>query len=109
MHSQQEWTLDNEQALGPCLDYVEQACGFPIEAIAYVLQTWPRAVERAAAVIGLPDVKPNDDDIAVALRDLAVTFFGDPLTAARAMQRWRLGGGGDVRRLQQNLAKFGLT
>jgi hypothetical protein len=109
MQSQQEWSLDNEQGLGPCLDWVERECGFPIEAIAYVLQTWPRAVERASGVIGLPDVTPSDDDIAVALRDLAIDFFGDPLTAARAMQRWHVGTGADVRRLQQNLAQFGLA
>jgi hypothetical protein len=109
MHSQPEWSLDNEQALQPCLDYVEQECGFPIEAIAYVLQQWPRAVERASAVIGLPDVTPHDDDVAVALRDLAIDFFGDPLTAARAMQRWRLGTGTDLRRLRARLEQFGLT
>ena len=109
MQSQQEWSLDNEEGLQPCLDYVEQECGFPIEAIAYVLQQWPRAVERASAVVGLPDVTPHDDDVAVALRDLAIDFFGDPLTAARAMQRWHLGTGADLRRLQERLEGFGLT
>ena len=110
MQSQQDWSLDNEQALGPCLDYVERECGFPIEAITYTLQMWPRAVARASAAIGIAavDVTPSDDHIALALRDVAIQFFGDPLTAARAMQRWHLASGADVRRLRAELARFGL-
>lgn len=108
MQSQQDWSLENEQQLGPCLDYVEQQAGFPMEAIAFVTQVWPRALARAAGAsgIGIADAAPRDDDIAEALRDLAVDFFGDPLTATRAMQRWNIATGQDVRRLRHSLGAF---
>lgn len=107
MQSQQEWSLDHERELGPCLDYVEQRSGFPIEAIAFVTQTWPRALERAShGGPGPADVTPSDQDIADALRELATDFFGDPLTTVRAMQRWNLATAADVRRLKQSLAQF---
>jgi hypothetical protein len=109
MQSQQDWSLDHERALDPCLDYVEMQTGFPIEAIAYVTQTWPRAADRAGASgIGINDHTFSDDAIAEALRDLAVDFFGDPLTAARAMQRWNLATGADLRRLRESLKAFNL-
>ena len=107
MQSQQEWSLDHERELGPCLDYVEQQAGFPIEAIAFATQTWSRALERASAGgVGVADRIPSDADIADALRDLAADFFGDPLTASRAMARWNLASGADVRRLKESLAQF---
>jgi len=100
MQSQQEWSLEHEPQLAPCLDFIEEHTGYPIEAIAFVTRMWRRAVE-IASVGG--DVSPLNDDVATALRDLAVGFLGDPVTAARALQRWRLANGADVARIRQIL------
>ncbi len=105
MQSQQDWSLEHEPALAPCLDYVEEMTGYPIEAIAFVMRMWGRAVGMAKVDVDLP---PHDDDIAAALRDLAVGFLGDPVTASRALQRWRLGGGGDIERLRRVLDQYAL-
>ena len=105
MQSQQEWSLEHEQALAPCLDFVEERTGYPIEAIAFVARMW----RRAAAIASVsPEIPPYDDDLAAALRDLAVGFLGDPLTASRALQRWRLADGADVARIRQVLEEFQL-
>ena len=105
MQSQQEWSLEHEPQLSPCLDFVEEMTGYPIEAIAFVMRMWQRAVGMARVDVDMP---PHDDDVAAALRDLAVGFLGDPVTASRALQRWRLAGGADVARIRRILDESAL-
>jgi hypothetical protein len=105
MQSQQEWSLEHEPLLAPCLDYIEQRTGYPIEAIAFVTRMWRRADALARVA---DDVPPYDEDVAAALRDLAVGFLGDPVTASRALQRWRLASGADVARIRRILEEFQL-
>ena len=105
MHGQQEWALTHEPALTPCLDYLEQRLGFPIEAISFVQKVWPRAAALASAGVSETS-EPNYDDLAAALRDLALDFLGDPVTAGRAMHRWNLATGQDVQRLVERLSQL---
>ena len=100
MHSQQEWLLENEPELRPCLDYVEQLCGFRIEAVAFVVHAWPLARERAGGGAA------SDSETADGVRDLALDFLGDPLTATRTMQLWKLTTSAEIRRLKDRLAEL---
>jgi hypothetical protein len=106
MQSQQEWSLEHERELAPCLDFIEEMTGYPFEAIAFVTRMWRRAVEMAKVDVDMP---PHDDEVAAALRDLAVSFLGDPVTASRALQRWRLGDGADVGRIRRVLDRYALV
>ena len=100
MQSQQEWLLENEPALRPCFDYIEALCGgFRIEAVAFVAHTWPLARQRAGDAA-------NEAEIADAVFDLALEFFGDPLTATRTMQLWKLTNAAQIRRLKERLAQL---
>jgi hypothetical protein len=103
MQSQQEWLLENEPALRPCFDYIEALCGgFRIEAIAFVAHTWPLARQRSGDAA-------NETEIADAVFDLALEFFGDPLTATRTMQLWKLTTAAQIRRLKERLAQLGFV
>ena len=105
MQSQPEWSLEHGPALTPCLDFVEAMTGHPIEAIVFVMRMWRRAERKARFAIG---ERPDDDDMALALRDEAVRFLGDPVTASRALQRWRLGDGADVARIRAVIDRYAL-
>ena len=121
MQSQQEWLLENEPALRPCFDYVEELCGFRIEAVAFVAHTWPlarqhaahaaiRAAARANGTIRTvlePPPPPDDDQVAEAVRELAIDFFGDPLTASQVLQRWQLTTTAEIRWLRDRLTQLG--
>jgi hypothetical protein len=121
MQSQQEWLLENEPALRPCFDYLEELCGgFRIEAVAFVAHAWPLARQRAAdAAIRAaarahgtirtalaPPAPPDDEQVAESVRELAIDFFGDPLTASQVMQRWQLTTTAEIRRLKDRLAQL---
>jgi hypothetical protein len=70
------------EVLRPCLDWLEQEHGFPIEAIGFVSQVW---LDALAAT-------PQRDDLALAMevRDLAANYFASAPIAQRALERWNL-------------------
>jgi hypothetical protein len=78
-------------ALLPCLDYFEHGFGFPIEAIAFAEYVWARG--------GYRDV----DALTAAVEDQAAEFFGDRVTARRALERWNIRTSDDLRRLITSL------
>jgi rubrerythrin len=109
MQSQQEWSMDVGRELSPCLEYLEGHFGFPMEAAVFVLRHWPRAtaLARSHDLYG-EGADEYASELLVALRDLAAEFFGDPLTAARAMRRWTLATPRDLRRVTDVLAELKL-
>jgi hypothetical protein len=83
--------------LRPCLDWFEQHLGFPLEAVAF------------AEYVGRATRYSDVDALTTAIQDRATEFFGDAITASRALDRWNIRTTADLRRLITALIDLGVV
>ena len=87
-----EWPATD--VLRPCLDWFERHLGFPLEAVTFAEYVWRDSGRR------------DIEMLPVAMQEKAAIFFGDAMTARRALERWNVRSTSDLRRLISSLVEL---